>query len=168
MSETTPEPAAAETEAPEVQPNTEAPEAPATEPSDEVSKWKALARKNEEAAKRNAEKAAEFDKWQESQKSEAEKNANRIAELEKQLAERDAALLRSQIAAERGLEPELAETLKGETAEEMGEHADRLIAAIQRKYAPKSKPAPSDTGAGATGAADSSDPLALAAAVRRR
>lgn len=136
--------------------------------ADELAKWKAMARKNEEAAKRNAEKAAEFDKWQESQKSESEKSQARIAELEKQLAEREARLLRSKVAAEKGLEPELAETLQGDSEEDMAEHADRLIAAISRRFAPKVKPAPEDTGAGATGGSVQDDPLALAEAVRRR
>lgn len=117
----------------------------------EVAKWKALARKNEDAAKRNADAAKAYNEYQESQKSEAEKAQSEIAKLQAQVQQQELLILRSKVAAEKGLEPELAETLSGATAEEMAEHADRLLAAIRRRYAPKTKPAPEETGAGAQG-----------------
>lgn len=117
----------------------------------ELAKWKAMARKNEEAAKRNAEAAKAYNEYQESQKSEAEKAQAEIAKLQAEVQERDLLILRSKVAADKGLVPELAKTLTGATAEEMAEDADRLLAAIHKQYVPKSKPTPEQTGAGATG-----------------
>lgn len=142
----------------------------------ELAKWKAMARKNEEAMKRNADKAKAFDEYQESQKSEAEKAQAEIERLRSQVQAQEISLLRSKVAAEKGLEPELAETLTGSTAEEMAEHADRLLAAIRRRFAPKSKPAPEETGAGAQGtslaqqiaAAEKEGNFALSMALKNR
>jgi len=135
----------------------EQPDPPAPSETDlatEVAKWKALARKNEQAAKSNAQKAKEFDEYQASQKTEAEKAQEKIAELSKQVHDQAQAILRSEVAAEKGLEPELAATLAGSTREEMAEHADVLLAAIKRSFAPKHKPDPKDTGAGITDGGD--------------
>lgn len=154
------------------------PDAPVSETdlASEVAKWKAMARKNEEAAKRNAEKAKSFDEYQESQKSEAEKAQALVESLQAQVREQELLIIRSKVAAEKGLVPELAETLTGSTADEMGEHADRLLAAIRTQYTPKSKPAPEQTGAGATGstlaqqiaAAESKGDFATSMALKNR
>lgn len=119
--------------------------------SEQLAKWKSMARKNEDAAKRNAEKAKAFDEYEASQRTEAEKAQVEIEALKAQVAAQSLQILRSQVAAEKGLEPELAETLTGDNAEAMAEHADRLIAAIKRRFAPKSNPTPEQTGEGANG-----------------
>ncbi|MFC5424576.1 hypothetical protein, partial [Brevibacterium otitidis] len=47
----------------------------------EVEKWKAMARKHEAQSKANADKAKQFDKWQESQKTEQQKADDALAAL---------------------------------------------------------------------------------------
>lgn len=119
-------------------------------PADELAKWKAIARQNETRAKANAEKAQRFDEWEQSQKSEQEKQNEELVQLREQNKRYELEILRGKVAAEKGLEPALAETLIGKTAEEMAEHADRLIAAIEKRYVARQKPKPEDVGAGAS------------------
>ena len=151
----------------------EAVEAPTTnggvsEMEAELAKWKAMSKKNEANAKRNAEKAAKFDELEAANQSESEKLIKRVQELESQLRTSEMSVMRSKVAAEKGLEPELAETLTGESAEEMAEHADRLLDAINRRFTEKKSPSPEQSGAGAVGQAQPSDPAALADAVMSR
>ena len=134
-----------------LKPVEEKPKDPPPKSVKDLDYWKTRSRQNEQASKRNAEKAKQFDEWQESQKSEDEKRVTENEDLRSKLASLNLQVLRQQVAAEKKLEPELADTLTGNTAEEMGEHADRLLAAIQRSYAPKQVLEPSDTGAGASG-----------------
>lgn len=76
---------------------------PATDLAAEVEKWKALARKNEQRAKENADKAKRFDEFEESQKSELERLQERLAQAEKVAADAEAARLRASIAAKHGV-----------------------------------------------------------------
>jgi hypothetical protein len=75
MSETTAETTATETTA-----STTAPETP--KPTETVEFWKQKARDQEKRAKENAEAAKRLAEIEESQKSEAEKSADRIKQLE--------------------------------------------------------------------------------------
>lgn len=68
--------------------------------------------------------AAKFNEWQESQKTEAQKQAERTAELERENAELKAGKTRAEVAAAKGVPSEL---LSGSTKEELEASADALI-----------------------------------------
>ena len=68
--------------------------------------------------------AAKFAEWQESQKSEAEKQAERTAELERENAELKGASLRASVATAKGVPAQL---LSGSTQEQLEASADALI-----------------------------------------
>lgn len=70
-------------------------------------------------------KASEFEKWQESQKTEAQKQAERLAEIERENAELKTGKTRAEVAAAKGVPADL---LAGSTQEELEASADALIA----------------------------------------
>lgn len=125
-------------------------QAEATEPD-----WKALARKWEaraKAAKADAEDASKWREYEQSQKSDNEKNAERLAAAEAEAAIATAKLTRYEVAASKGVPAEAIELLTGTTREEVEAAADKLLALIanQSKSAPKpdvnqGKPAKSGT-----------------------
>lgn len=113
------------------------------DPAAEAEKWKQLARKHEQRAKENADKAKKYDDFEEASKSEQQKLAERASRAEAELA---AALLkaeRAEIAAAKGVPVEL---LAGSTREELEAAADKLLAF--KGTAPKAPPA---TGQGDSG-----------------
>lgn len=124
-----------------------APEAPAEEATPdfaaEVEKWKALARKNEQRAKENADKAKRFDEFEESQKTEQQKLLERAELAEKALVAAEVARLRASIAATHGVPEAL---LTGSTEEALEESAQKLLAF--KGVAPS---APSSDGQGKAG-----------------
>lgn len=79
-------------------------------------------------------KAAEYDKVVELNKTEAEKQAERLAELEAKVAEYETreqiAAWKAEVSAETGVP---AEVLKGSTKEEIAEHAATLKPLIEQK-----------------------------------
>jgi len=100
-------------------------------PTETVEFWKTKAREQEKRAKENAVKAAEFDRAVEAQKSEQQKLIERA-----EAAEREATALRSarevdgwkSAAAKRTGVP--TELLRGETQEDIDEHADSIKALL--------------------------------------
>ncbi|HLR94114.1 MAG TPA: hypothetical protein VK053_06295 [Jiangellaceae bacterium] len=92
----------------------------------DVDKWKAIARKHEQRAKENADKAKEYDAYVESQKSESQKltDAQKAAEARATAAEADAARLRA--ALEHGLSKDDLDLLGSGTADEITQRAERL------------------------------------------
>ena len=105
-----------------------APETAVVEPpaaSDEVEKWKALARKNEARAKENAEKAKRLDELEDANRSELEKLQAQLASAQKSAAEAEAARLRASIAAKHGVPEAL---LTGSNEEALEEAASALLA----------------------------------------
>lgn len=122
MSEQTAEAAATETEA-----STEQQETEKQKPTETVDFWKAKAREQEKRAKENADAAKRLAEIEESQKSEAEKTADRIKQLEveAETARRDA--LRFKVASEFGIATERAELLlTGSDEETMRRQAEAL------------------------------------------
>lgn len=115
-------------------------------PASEVDKWKSLARKNEERAKENYEKAKRFDELEESKKDELQKEREAREELQRKLDERDksdaAREAKDRIAKEYGVP---AEALRGSTEEALEEHAKTLQPLF------KKDPAPSSNGQGKVG-----------------
>lgn len=123
-------------------------EAPAQEPKPQAPEvdWKAKAREWERRAKDNKAAADELAELRESQKTEAEKVADRLAVAEKRAADAEAKALRAEIATAKGVPAEL---LNGSTAEELEAHADQLLAF--RGEAPKRPAAPPASGQGNVG-----------------
>lgn len=98
---------------------------------DDVTKWKAFARKHEAEAKKNAEAAKKLKEIEDSKKSDIEKltEAQRTAERERDEANLRA--LRLEVAAEKGLTPAQAKRLVGGTKEELEADADELMASFK-------------------------------------
>lgn len=90
----------------------------------DAQKWKALARKHEERAENLAKKATKYDELVESQKSEAQKAAERLAEAEQIAKESKIRAIRAEVAALKGVPAEL---LAGETEAEIEESATMLL-----------------------------------------
>lgn len=107
----------------------------------EADKWKAFARKHEDAAKANADKAKRFDEFEESQKTEQQKLAD---DRDKAKAERDATaaeLARVKAAVKHGLTEDDLDLLGTHgTAEEIDARAEKLAARIKAADAAKPKP----------------------------
>jgi hypothetical protein len=100
-------------------------------------------------------KAAEFDKLQEATKTEAQKVAERITQLEKELESERFNTVRSKVASEKGVP---AHRISGATPEELEASADAYIAEIADITKPRP---PRNTGAlksGATGSDNRMDP----------
>lgn len=96
MSETTVEPVEVETTDTDVV-------TPDADVSLEVEKWKQLARKNEQRAKENADKAKRFDEFEEAQKSEMEKLQERLQAAESAAQAAEVARVRASVAARHGV-----------------------------------------------------------------
>lgn len=122
MSEQTAEAAATETEA-----TTTEQQAEQAKPTETVEFWREQAKKQEKRAKDNADAAKRLAEIEESQKSEADKTADRIKQLETEAesARRDA--LRFKVASEFGIASERAELLlTGSDEETMRRQAEAL------------------------------------------
>lgn len=103
--------------------STEEPTQP--DPAAEVEKWKALARKHEQRAKENADKARRLDEIEEASKTELEKAQARAEAAEKAMQEASLKALRAEIAAAKGVPVNL---LSGTTEDELNAAADALLA----------------------------------------
>lgn len=128
---------------------TEAPAEPdaTPDPSAEVEKWKAQARKNEERAKANAAAAKELAELKAAQMTESEKLAAErdAARAEAEAAKAEAAAvkldaLRTSIATEKGLPADLAARLIGGDEDAIRADADKLISALPKPEAPGARP----------------------------
>ncbi len=117
------------------------------DPATELAKWKALAQKNEARAKANAEAAAKLAAIEESQKTEQQKLADRLAAAEKRAADAELAALRADVASAKGIPAALAGRLLGSTREELDADADNLLKHLGKPDS-KSKPPPASAVAG--------------------
>lgn len=118
---------AAEATETETEATTEQTDAEQSKPTETVEFWKAKAREQEKRAKDNADAAKRLAEIEQSQKSEAEKSADRIKQLEGEAesARRDA--LRFKVASEFGIATERAELLlTGSDEETMRRQAEAL------------------------------------------
>ena len=109
----------------------------------EVEKWKALARKNEQRAKDNADKAKRLDDIEDANKSELQKLQDQLAAAQKVAADAETARLRASIANKHGVPEGL---LTGSTEEALEESATALLA-----FKGKPPAAPSSDGQGKQG-----------------
>lgn len=99
-------------------------QAPATPPVKPETDWKAEARKWETRAKENNAAAKRLAEIEEASKTEAERQADRFAQLQAENARLQAEALRAQVAATKGVPADL---LAGATEEELNAAADRLL-----------------------------------------
>lgn len=142
MAEDTATPEAPTPEAPADQPK---PEAPATDALGDAGK-KALdaERRDKRAAeKRAAELEARLKEFEDRDKSESQRLAERADAAEKQLQEITLRALRLEVAAEKGLSPAQAKRLVGTTREELESDADELMETFK---APEPTPPSLDLG----------------------
>lgn len=136
---------------------------PTTFDADYVRSLRAEAAKYRTEAKANADAAKRLAEFEESQKSEQQKVAERAEAAERRAVEAESRALRLQIAADKGLTPKQAARLRGSSEEELSADADELLAEFGGN-GPR-RPA-GDIGQGArTNPAVPDDPKSLADAV---
>ncbi|PKN81953.1 MAG: hypothetical protein CVU47_04835 [Chloroflexi bacterium HGW-Chloroflexi-9] len=158
----------------ELTPSTDEPEAdqPHRDWQAEATKWKALARKHEKAAKENVDAARRLAEIEESGKSEQERlaEARQSAEERAQSTEREAGCLR--VALRKGLTDVQARRLVGDTEDELEADADEFLATFAPAQAsdtdlpsrPRERLRP---GARPEATPDETDPAPLAEAIPR-
>lgn len=109
----------------------DAPSAPEQPEASEVEKWKALARKNEQRAKENAEKAKRLDELEEASKSEQQKLSEAAELARREAAETAAELAKLRAAVKHGLTDDDLDLLGTGTPEEIEARAERLAARLR-------------------------------------
>lgn len=128
----------------------EAPKTPDWEA--EVSKWKSMARKHEAAAKANAEAARKYAEFEESQKTEQQRLADRLAAAERERDQAHQARAKLLAAATYGIPAGLLDRIGGSSEEEINESAQAIAQEIEAEVAkrlaatPPPAPAPASTG----------------------
>lgn len=96
-------------------------------PTETVEFWKQKAREQEARAKANAEAATKLQQFEDRDKTEAQRLAERAEAAEKRALELETRALRLEVAAEKGLTPAQAKRLVGATREELEADADELL-----------------------------------------
>ena len=133
------------------------PEVPSTEPAHDAAWWESKAKAMEAESKRNAKRLADFEKAEQAradaEKSELQKAQDKAIKAEAEVKATKLALLRRDVIAETKLPAELADFLKGDTAEELKASAEILLKAIPPKVAPAGNA--TNPGANATHGAES-------------
>lgn len=107
---------------------------------EDTTDWKAEARKWENRAKTNKDKADQFDQLQQANKTEAEKQADRLAELETSAATATGKALRLEIALDLGLPKAWALRLQGDTEDELRADAKAILADLKQPTPPVASP----------------------------
>ena len=113
-------------------------------PTETVDFWKAKAREQEKRAKENAEAARKLTEIEESKKSEADRAADALKAQTQRAETAEAALLRYEVAADKGVPPKAMRLLSGATREEIEASADdvlELIGDAGKPRTPKPNPA---------------------------
>jgi membrane-associated HD superfamily phosphohydrolase len=101
------------------------------DPANELEKWKALARKNEQRAKENADAAKRLQEIEDAQKTETQKMLDRAEAAEKRATELELQALRADVALRKGLTATQAKRLVGTTLDELEADADELLADLK-------------------------------------
>lgn len=133
----------------------------------EAAKWKALSRKNEDAAKKHAAAIAEAE---EATKTEAQKLTEKVAQAEGRATTAELRIVRLEVAASKGLSLSMANRLQGETKEELEADADELLTHLQPKPGDTPSGRPRETlrsGTAPDTRSEENDPAKLAAMVPR-
>lgn len=119
---------------------------------------------NKASRKQIADLQAKLKEYEDKDKSEAEKTAERLANLEKTSTANQARADRLEVALDKGLPKTLADRLRGSTREEMEADADELLKLVNDNKPKTPKPDPSQ-GHGGGGAKPVSMEEAIAAAL---
>lgn len=123
-------------------------------------------RKAREAAKALAEAQARLREFEDRDKSEAEKTAERLSAAEKRAQDAEQRALRLEVAAEKGLTPGQAKRLVGATREELEADADDILATFPTVPAQPERKAPKpDPSQGARSEAGKGGSVAAGAAL---
>lgn len=93
--------------------------------------WKSEARKWEKRAKENSDAAARLKELEDAKKSDQEKQAERLAELESTAKTSTLEAARLRVALRKGLTEAQAKRLIGDSEEELEKDADELLATFQ-------------------------------------
>lgn len=99
----------------------------------EINRWKTQARENEKRAKANADKAKNYDAYEESQKTEQQKLADQLAAAQAEARDAREDRFRLLAAAQYDLPPSLISHLGGGTEDEITERAEAFAAAINER-----------------------------------
>ncbi|MFI6510128.1 hypothetical protein ACIBCT_21190 [Streptosporangium sp. NPDC050855] len=114
----------------------------------EVSKWRAMARKHEQTAKANAEAARKYAEFEESQKSEQQRIADRLAAAEQRAVAAEIGRAKLMAAAAYNIPTSLLDRLGGSNEDEINEAAQELSreleAELERRLAAMPPPAASE------------------------
>lgn len=129
---TTPE-TVTEVSTPETEVQTEPQGSPETDWKREARKWEARA-KEAQAFKEQAEKWREYEQ---SQKSEHEKLAEKLASAETVASQATAKLLKFEIASEKGVPADALDLLTGSSREELEASAEKLLSLIANQSKPR-------------------------------
>jgi hypothetical protein len=97
----------------------------------EAAKWKSLSRKWEKQAKDNGEAAKKLKEIEDAQKSESERNAEKLTALERSAQEATLEAARLRVAIKKGLTETQAKRLVGKTEEELEADADELLSSFK-------------------------------------
>jgi hypothetical protein len=97
----------------------------------EAAKWKALARKHEADAKKNAAAAKRLGEVEDADKSEIQRATDKAAAAEARAIAAELRADRLEVAAAKGLSPSLAARLVGQTREELEADADELLKVVK-------------------------------------
>ncbi len=109
-----------------------------TKPAETVDFWKQKAREQEKRAKENAAAAQKLAEIEDAQRTDAERSASRIADLEAELGEARRDSLRFKVASKHGISDEDAEMfLTGSDEETLIRQAERLAAWNAEAAAPR-------------------------------
>jgi hypothetical protein len=125
-----------ETPTPEVQAEDTSPQSEVVETDD--TDWKSEARKWESRAKSNVEAADRWREYESSLKSEDEKRAERLLQVEAELTAERAERTRLEVASEKGIMADAVKLLTGTTREEIEQQADALLKLVADQSSPKS------------------------------
>lgn len=101
----------------------------------EVAKWKSLSRKWEKDAKANAEAARKYAEFEDSQKTEQQRLAERLADAEQRAAQAEIGRSRLLAAATYNIPASLLDRIGGGTEDEINESAQALSEEIERLVA---------------------------------
>jgi hypothetical protein len=101
----------------------------------EIAKWKTQALENEKRAKANADKAKNYDAYEESQKTEQQRLADQLAAAQREAQDAREDRFRLLACAQHDLPPELIPHLGGGTEDEITERAEAFAKAINERAA---------------------------------
>jgi hypothetical protein len=125
--------------------------------------WKAKAREWEKRAKANADAAKKLEELEESQKTEQQKLADRLAELEQEAAAARAEALRYKVASQFGVTEEDATLfLTGTDEETLTKQAERLVARSEDAAKPRPPQPDPNQGRSHSGSGSTADQFAAA------